>query len=65
MDPTKCVVVCPWHEGVFSLETGQVLAGPPSLPVQTYQVKIERDMILIAPAPLEAREPTVVPPARS
>ena len=65
VDPTKCVVVCPWHEGVFSLETGQVLAGPPSLPVQTYQVKIERDTILIAPAPLEAREPTVVPPARS
>jgi hypothetical protein len=33
-------------------------------------VKIERDTILIAPAPapappLEAREPTVVPPARS
>jgi nitrite reductase/ring-hydroxylating ferredoxin subunit len=50
-------VTCPWHEGVFSLETGQVLDGPPVLPVATYRVKIEGDTILIAPA--EAREHTV------
>ncbi|MGH7548238.1 MAG: chlorite dismutase family protein [Gemmatimonadales bacterium] len=55
----RCTVTCPWHEGVFSLETGQVLAGPPSLPVVTYRVKLEGDTVLIAPA--EAREPTVAP----
>jgi chlorite dismutase len=57
LDPARCAVTCPWHEGVFSLETGQVLDGPPVLPVATYRVKIEGDTVLIAPA--EAREPTV------
>lgn len=57
LDQARCAVTCPWHEGVFSLETGQVLDGPPVLPVATYRVKIEGDTILIAPA--EAREHTV------
>src|SRR3989475_2482713 len=59
LDPSRCTVTCPWHEGVFSLETGQVLCGPPSLPVAAYRVKLEGDTVLIAPA--EAREPTVAP----
>jgi chlorite dismutase/nitrite reductase/ring-hydroxylating ferredoxin subunit len=59
VDAGRCAVTCPWHEGVFSLETGQVLGGPPSLPVVAYRVKLEGDAILIAPA--EVREPTVVP----
>src|SRR5216110_388489 len=59
VDAARCVVTCPWHAGVFSLETGQVLSGPPSLPVPTYRVKLEGDTILIAPAAAEAREPTV------
>src|SRR5881409_1605488 len=58
VDPARCTVTCPWHEGVFSLETGRVLTGPPVHPVSTYQVKLEGDTILIAQ---EAREPTVVP----
>lgn len=61
VNSARCTVTCPWHEGVFSLETGQVLAGPPSLPVVTYRVKLEGDTVLIAPA--EAREPTVAPNA--
>ena len=59
VDPARCAVTCPWHEGVFSLETGQVLGGPPSLPIAVYRVKLEGDTVLIAPA--EAREPTVAP----
>ena len=59
IDVARCAVTCPWHEGVFSLETGQVLGGPPALPVAVYRVKVEGDAILIAPA--EAREPTVAP----
>src|SRR5437764_12366773 len=59
VDLARCAVTCPWHEGVFSLETGQVLGGPPAIPVATYRVKLEEDAILIAPA--EAREPTVAP----
>ena len=54
VDPARCAVTCPWHEGVFSLETGSVLGGPPVHPVVTYRVKLEYDTIFIAPA--EARE---------
>src|SRR6059036_3316780 len=61
VDPARCAVTCPWHEGVFSLETGQVLGGPPALPIAVYRVKLEGDTVLIAPA--EAREPTVAPRA--
>ena len=61
LDPARCAVTCPWHEGVFSLETGQVLSGPPALPIAIYLVKLEGDTVLIAPA--EAREPTVAPRA--
>src|SRR3989475_7747319 len=61
LDPARCAITCPWHEGVFSLETGQGLGGPPALPIAVYRVKLEGDTVLIAPA--EAREPTVAPRA--
>ncbi len=54
VDPARCAVTCPWHEGVFSLETGSVLGGPPVHAVVTYRVKLEDGTIFIAPA--EARE---------
>jgi len=61
VDAKRCAVTCPWHEGVFSLETGQVLGGPPSLPVVTYRVKVEGDTVLVAPpgvpGVMDAREP--------
>jgi chlorite dismutase len=50
VDPKRCAVTCPWHEGVFSLETGRVLGGPPVHAVATYQVKLDGDTILIAHA---------------
>src|SRR5436190_21168949 len=56
VDLARCVVTCPWHEGVFSLETGRVLGGPPVHPVASYQVKMDGDTILIA---LEAPQPAV------
>jgi len=49
VDPARCTVTCPWHEVVFSLESGRVLGGPPVHPVASYQVKLEGDTILIAP----------------
>jgi nitrite reductase/ring-hydroxylating ferredoxin subunit len=62
VDAARCTITCPWHEGVFSLETGQVLKGPPALPVAVYRVKLEGDTVLIAPpVPGEAHEPTVAP----
>jgi chlorite dismutase len=62
VDPARCAVTCPWHEGVFSLETGQVLSGPPVHAVSAYRVRLDGDTILIALA--EAHE-TVVPPTVS
>jgi chlorite dismutase/nitrite reductase/ring-hydroxylating ferredoxin subunit len=59
VDARRCAVTCPWHEGVFSLVSGQVLGGPPAAPVAVYRVKLEGDQVLIAPA--EAHEPTVAP----
>src|SRR6266699_1473560 len=56
VDPARGTVTCPWHEGMFSLETGRVLGGPPVHPVTAYQVKVDGDTILIAH---EAREPAV------
>ena len=56
VDSSKCTVTCPWHEGVFSLETGRVLSGPPVHAVATFQVKLEGDTILIAH---EAREAAI------
>ena len=58
VDAARCAVTCPWHEGVFSLETGRVLGGPPVHPVVTYQVKLDGDTILIAHEG-GAREPAV------
>jgi chlorite dismutase len=57
VDAARCVVTCPWHEGVFSLESGQALGGPATLPVRTYRVKLEGDTVLIAST--EATEPSV------
>lgn len=54
VDAAQCTVTCPWHEGVFSLETGRVLGGPPVHAVAAYRVKLEDGTIFIAPA--EARE---------
>src|SRR5207302_1528739 len=34
VDAARCTVTCPWHDGVFSHETGQVLGGPPWQPVE-------------------------------
>src|SRR5437879_80571 len=48
VDAARCAVTCPWHAGVFSLETGRVLGGPPVHPVAAFQVKLDGDTILIA-----------------
>ena len=49
VNAARCTVTCPWHEGVFSLESGRVVGGPPVHPVSTYQVKLEGDAVLIGP----------------
>ena len=41
------VVTCPWHGAQFDLKTGKNLTMPAPMPVQTYQLKIEGDVIKI------------------
>jgi nitrite reductase/ring-hydroxylating ferredoxin subunit len=35
-------IVCPCHAGTFDMASGEVLAGPPPRPVQTYKVQLAR-----------------------
>ncbi|MCG3205917.1 MAG: Biphenyl 2,3-dioxygenase, ferredoxin component [Elusimicrobia bacterium] len=40
-------VVCPLHGARFSIATGQALTPPAVRPIQTYEVKIQGDDILV------------------
>jgi nitrite reductase/ring-hydroxylating ferredoxin subunit len=33
-------VICPCHAGLFDVATGEVLAGPPPEPVETFAVRL-------------------------
>ncbi len=41
-------VLCPWHEALFSLETGKRLSGPSPRDAETFQVRVEEGMVYIA-----------------
>jgi nitrite reductase/ring-hydroxylating ferredoxin subunit len=41
------VVECPFHAGQFNVETGEVVAAPPSEPVTTYAVQVDGDDISV------------------
>ncbi|OGS50768.1 MAG: non-heme iron oxygenase ferredoxin subunit [Euryarchaeota archaeon RBG_16_68_12] len=43
------VVTCPWHGWRYDVKTGQNLANPVAR-LKTYEVKVEGDRILVAPA---------------
>ncbi|MBI4124611.1 MAG: non-heme iron oxygenase ferredoxin subunit [Deltaproteobacteria bacterium] len=40
-------VTCPWHGAQFDLKTGKNLSMPAPAPVESYQLKIEGDVIKI------------------
>jgi glycine betaine catabolism B len=42
------VVICPWHQGHFDLETGEAVSPPPTEDEPVYEVKVEGDEIKIA-----------------
>ncbi len=46
VDRDRTAVVCPECHGVFSLETGQPLEGPPQFPLQVYDVHIVGDEVV-------------------
>lgn len=47
VDPEKCVVECPRHGSLFSLETGKPLNLPAYVPIDTFPVIVEGDMIRV------------------
>jgi len=40
-------VTCPWHSTVFDVKTGAALEGVTEDPVPIYEVRVERDEILV------------------
>jgi nitrite reductase/ring-hydroxylating ferredoxin subunit len=47
VDAGACILECPWHGGRFDLTSGRPTAGPPSVPLKTYRVKIAGEQILV------------------
>jgi chlorite dismutase/nitrite reductase/ring-hydroxylating ferredoxin subunit len=47
VDRGTCVLECPWHGGRFDLKTGVPTAGPPTVPVKTFEIKVAGDRILV------------------
>ena len=45
MDPDACTVECPRHGSLFDLRTGKPLTLPAYVPVDTFPVLVEDDMI--------------------
>ena len=47
IDTEKCVVECPRHGSLFDLRTGRPLNLPAYVPVDTFEVVVEGDMIRV------------------
>jgi 3-phenylpropionate/trans-cinnamate dioxygenase ferredoxin component len=45
MDPENCTVECPRHGSLFDLRTGKPLTLPAYVPVDTFAVVVEDDVI--------------------
>ncbi|AMB85087.1 (2Fe-2S)-binding protein [Pseudomonas agarici] len=43
----ECVIECDFHNGKFDVRTGEVLAPPCMVPLKTYQVVVQGDVVLI------------------
>jgi 3-phenylpropionate/trans-cinnamate dioxygenase ferredoxin component len=47
LDENECTVECPLHNAVFSLESGEALESPAEVPIPTFPVTVEDDVIYI------------------
>jgi nitrite reductase/ring-hydroxylating ferredoxin subunit len=46
-DVEDFVVTCPCHNGAFDVRTGEVVSGPPPAPIQTYDCRVEDNVLQI------------------
>ena len=44
-DPERCTVECPRHGSLFDLHTGKPVTLPAYVPIETFPVRVEDDMI--------------------
>lgn len=47
--PETLEVECPLHDGRFDLRTGAVTQEPPTVPIKTYEVRIEGGDVFLGP----------------
>ena len=45
--PQQRDLFCPCHDGIFDLQ-GRVVSGPPPLPLETFQVEVRRNEIVVS-----------------
>lgn len=41
------VIECPLHQGRFCIKSGKALSAPVSIPIQTYEVKVEDGKVYV------------------
>ena len=48
-EPEDCEVECPLHGSRFNVQTGEVRILPATKPVDSYEVRIDDDLVLVGP----------------
>ena len=51
VDEQACTVTCPWHQSVFSLETGDVVHGPATVPQTAYDARTTNGRVEVRARP--------------
>lgn len=45
------IIECAWHNGTFDIRTGKALTLPCRIPLMTYNIKVENNVLLLNPKP--------------